>query len=300
MMSKPFFDVMIDWKAPMLSPRQPRVVQLAAILDDADGRMVSTIDAIVDPMTSNWSEPVLDALINSDVSRIHGISYDIARTEGRHILDIVNEFATLVTEAVVTDPTSMLVAHNMAFDSRMMMAEMSNADLPPSLLNSLRPFCTMEAMTPIMKCRGSMAGSNGRSCSKPICIASAPASRTRTTPWPTPWPAGQSTIMAARWDGGSDGRDRSRSVVEFLSDRQTPERRNCVILRLEQTYLRDPAQRYVLAADRPSPTSGRVSVPTPDMCWSKPISNAPTPKSAHGTPIAPISNMHSHWRGHPQ
>src|SRR3954470_7847408 len=95
-----FFDVettdMIDWKAPMLSPRQPRVVQLAAILDDADGRMVSTIDAIVDPMTSNWSEPVLDALIHSDVSRIHGISYDIARTQGRHILDIVNEFATLV------------------------------------------------------------------------------------------------------------------------------------------------------------------------------------------------------------
>lgn len=153
-----FFDVettgMIDWKAPMLSPRQPRVVQLAAILDDADGKMVSTIDAIVDPMTSNWSEPVLDALIHSDVSRIHGISYDRARTQGRHILDIVNEFATLVTEAVVTDPTSMLVAHNMAFDSRMMMAEMCNADLPPSLLNSLRPFCTMEAMTPIMSMPG--------------------------------------------------------------------------------------------------------------------------------------------------
>jgi hypothetical protein len=41
-----FFDVettgMIDWKAPMLSPRQPRVVQLAAILDDAMAR---------------WSEP---------------------------------------------------------------------------------------------------------------------------------------------------------------------------------------------------------------------------------------------------
>jgi hypothetical protein len=38
-----FFDVettgMIDWKAPMLSPRQPRVVQLAAILDDANGKM---------------------------------------------------------------------------------------------------------------------------------------------------------------------------------------------------------------------------------------------------------------------
>jgi hypothetical protein len=48
----------------------------------------------------------------------------------------------------------MLVAHNMAFDSRMMMAEMCNADLPPSLLNSLRPFCTMEAMTPIMAMPG--------------------------------------------------------------------------------------------------------------------------------------------------
>jgi hypothetical protein len=55
-------------------------------------------------MTSNWSEPVLDALIHSDVSRIHGISYDRARTEGRHILDIVNEFATLVTEAT-SSPT---------------------------------------------------------------------------------------------------------------------------------------------------------------------------------------------------
>jgi DNA polymerase III epsilon subunit-like protein len=153
-----FFDVettgMIDWKAPMLSPRQPRVVQLAAILDDAEGRRVSTIDAIVDPMTSNWSEPVLDALINSDVSRIHGISYHRARAEGRHILDIVNEFANLLIKAIETDRSSMLVAHNMAFDNRMMMAEMSNADLPPSLLNCLRPFCTMEAMTPIMKLPG--------------------------------------------------------------------------------------------------------------------------------------------------
>lgn len=152
-----FFDIettgMIDWKASILSPRQPRVVQLAAILDDDAGKMLTTLDAIVDPLTSDWSEPVMDALINSDVSRIHGISYDRARQEGRSVIDIVNEFSTLVTEAAV-DPASMLIAHNMAFDSRMMMAELSHADLPPAMLNSLRPFCTMEALTPIMRLPG--------------------------------------------------------------------------------------------------------------------------------------------------
>jgi DNA polymerase III epsilon subunit-like protein len=154
-----FFDVettgMIDWKAPMLSPRQPRVVQLAAILDDADGKMVRTIDAIVDPMTSNWSEPVLDALINSDVSRIHGISYDRARSEGLSLPVIMDEFVKILTDITAGDgPPPTLVAHNMAFDSRMMMAELCYADFPPSLLNALRPFCTMEAMTPIMAMPG--------------------------------------------------------------------------------------------------------------------------------------------------
>lgn len=154
-----FFDVettgMIDWKAPMLSPRQPRVVQLAAILDDVDGRMVTTLDAIVDPMTSDWSEHVLDALINSDVSRIHGISYDRARREGRPLIDIMGEFVKILTDLIDTDELpSTLIAHNMAFDSRMMMAELSHADFPPSLLNALRPFCTMEALTPIMAMPG--------------------------------------------------------------------------------------------------------------------------------------------------
>lgn len=154
-----FFDVettgMIDWKAQILSPRQPRIVQLAAILDDPDGKTVATLDAIVDPMTSNWSENVLDALINSDVSRIHGISYDIARAKGRPLMDIMTEFVALINDNINTDELpSTLVAHNIAFDSRMMMAELSHADLPPSIINAMRPFCTMEALTPIMKLPG--------------------------------------------------------------------------------------------------------------------------------------------------
>lgn len=156
---KLFFDVettgMIDWKAPILSPRQPRIVQFAAILDDDAGKMISTIDAIVDPHSANWSEPVMDALLHSDVSRIHGISYDRALEEGISLNTIMADFVRMIYDIINQDELpSMLIAHNFAFDSRMMMAEFSHAGLPPSILNSLRPFCTMEALTPIMKLPG--------------------------------------------------------------------------------------------------------------------------------------------------
>lgn len=82
-----FFDTettgLPEWKIPSEDPKQPHIVQLAAILADKETRkVVSSIDLIVRPDT--WDIP-------QDMTEIHGISNEMARDVGvpEHIaLDI--------------------------------------------------------------------------------------------------------------------------------------------------------------------------------------------------------------------
>ncbi|MET3998862.1 3'-5' exonuclease [Marinobacterium sp. MBR-109] len=91
-----------DWKAPSESETQPHLVQLAAILANADTRQViSALDLIIQP--NGWEIP-------DEVSEIHGITTDMANKVG------VNEADALAVFMKMTGGKR--VAHNKTFDQR--------------------------------------------------------------------------------------------------------------------------------------------------------------------------------------
>jgi len=91
-----------DWKAPSESETQPHLVQLAAILADADTRsVISTLDLIIKP--NGWEIPV-------EVSEIHGITTELANQVG------VDETDALAVFMQMTGGKR--VAHNKTFDQR--------------------------------------------------------------------------------------------------------------------------------------------------------------------------------------
>ena len=62
------------WKEPSEDPRQPHLVELAALLVNPDTReMIAFMDVIIKP--NGWTIPV-------DVSEIHGITTERALAEG--------------------------------------------------------------------------------------------------------------------------------------------------------------------------------------------------------------------------
>lgn len=102
-----FFDTettgLPDWKSPSESEHQPHLVQIGAVLADADTRkVISTLDVIIRP--DGWEIP-------AEVSDIHGITHAHAMHVG-------------VSEATAVELLFQLwrghprVAHNRTFDQR--------------------------------------------------------------------------------------------------------------------------------------------------------------------------------------
>lgn len=121
-----------NWKAPVTDINNwPRLVQLAYLYYDSDGNKISGGDYIIKP--EGYTIP-------SEASFIHGISTEKANKEGKPIASVLEQFNSLVRNA------SYLVAHNMAFDEKIVGAEF----LRNGMLNSLQSknkICTMESTT---------------------------------------------------------------------------------------------------------------------------------------------------------
>lgn len=102
-----FFDTettgLPDWKVPSDSDHQPHLVQLAAILADADTRReIGSLDLIIKP--DGWEIP-------DEVAEIHGITTDHAKAVGVDESLAVSMFLDLWNGAG-------RVAHNRTFDQR--------------------------------------------------------------------------------------------------------------------------------------------------------------------------------------
>lgn len=121
-----------NWKAPVSDiDNWPRLVQLACLLYDNDGNIISQSDFIIKP--EGFTIPM-------DASRIHGISTERAFIEGKSLVSALEHFSTLVSKATY------LVAHNMAFDEKIVGAEL----LRNGMKNCIQPknkICTMERTT---------------------------------------------------------------------------------------------------------------------------------------------------------
>jgi len=127
-----------NYKAPAYDLNNwPRLVQLAFVLYDYDGSLISEGDYIVKP--NGYTIP-------EEASDIHRVTQEIALLEGQPLSLVLNEFYKHI------EKTTNLVAHNMAFDEKIMGAEFIRSGFSDPLPFKNR-ICTMHSTTDFCKIR---------------------------------------------------------------------------------------------------------------------------------------------------
>jgi DNA polymerase-3 subunit alpha len=109
----------------------PRIVSIAWALFSTDGTERKRRYAIVKPHGFD---------IPADSVRVHGITTDRARREGVPLAGLLE----MLNADLRSEQPGVFVAHNVAFDRNVVLAEMVRAGAPLSL-ETLPTFCTMEA-----------------------------------------------------------------------------------------------------------------------------------------------------------
>lgn len=121
-----------NWKAPLSDLNNwPRMVQLAYLLYDNNGKMISGGDYIIKPVGYT---------IPAEVAKIHGITTERALREGVALLGVLQEFNEMINDANV------LVAHNISFDEKIVGAEFLRHKMPDSIAPK-KKICTMQSST---------------------------------------------------------------------------------------------------------------------------------------------------------
>lgn len=121
-----------DWKAPVTDANNwPRLVQLAYLYYDNSGNIIAGGNSIVKP--EGFTIP-------DDAARIHGITTDRAKAEGKDLQGILLNFQALVHQA------NYLVAHNIRFDEKIIGAEFIRSKMEDSL-PAKKKICTMQSST---------------------------------------------------------------------------------------------------------------------------------------------------------
>lgn len=121
-----------NWYAPVDDLNNwPRLVQIAWILCDSDGTVISQYDSIISP--EGFSIP-------QEVSLIHGITTDIALREGSPLAVVLSLFQQAI------DQSAYIVAHNISFDEMIVGAEFLRNNMPNSIATKQK-ICTKERST---------------------------------------------------------------------------------------------------------------------------------------------------------
>jgi DNA polymerase III subunit epsilon len=104
-----FFDTettgFYDFKAPVGDPKQPYLVQLAAMLTEDDGKEINSISCVITP--DEYEIPV-------GASNVHGITTARAREVGVNVRPVLSIFGYMASNA------DRLVAHNVDYDLAVM------------------------------------------------------------------------------------------------------------------------------------------------------------------------------------
>lgn len=123
-----------DWKAGWDQvDNWPRIVQIAWVLYDANGQPLEEQVHIVAP--DGFEIPV-------DASNVHGITTERARSEGKPLAGILEQFAVAVGRA------EWMVAHNMSYDAAVIAAEFHRFENAPPFAKS-QLICTKEDGTDV-------------------------------------------------------------------------------------------------------------------------------------------------------
>lgn len=118
-----------DYQAPVTDLKNwPRMVQIAWQQFDSTGRRLAAADHIIKP--DGFTIP-------ADAAKIHRITTERARREGRELAAVLDDFARLVSSS------RCLVAHNVSFDEKIIGAELLRAK-SRCRLDGLTRVCTMK------------------------------------------------------------------------------------------------------------------------------------------------------------
>ena len=121
-----------DYKAPVSNlSNWPRLVQIAWLLIDDHQNEISSAEFIVRPE---------GFIIPSDAARIHGITTEIAIRDGVSLESVLDEVTENILEA------SVLVAHNIQFDEKILGAELLRSGRV-NVIESKPRRCTMQSST---------------------------------------------------------------------------------------------------------------------------------------------------------
>lgn len=121
-----------NYKAPVTDlANWPRVVQIAWLLTDDAGAEITSAEHIVRP--DGYEIP-------AESSRVHGITTERALREGAPLSEVLG-----ATRAAI-DKAAVMVAHNMAFDEKILGAEFLRAG-QPNVVEAKKRLCTMQAST---------------------------------------------------------------------------------------------------------------------------------------------------------
>lgn len=133
------FDVettgLIDFKADLLAPHQPRIIQLAAALVGEGGDAIAEMNAFIKP--DGWTVPEGAASVN-------GITTEKCEAVGIPITSALAMFNAMKGACKTR------VAHNLNFDKQMLAREAGACGMPHDSAG-IESFCTMQASRAICK-----------------------------------------------------------------------------------------------------------------------------------------------------
>ena len=126
-------------------PSQPRIIQLAAILTDSEGKKLSVLDTLIKP--DGWVVP-------ANITDLTGL------TTARCVAGGVPMDRALSILMALWTLSTVRVSHGQAFDTRMVRIEIKRSDLPwatDTLADGYKTapnFCTLHKSRPICKLPG--------------------------------------------------------------------------------------------------------------------------------------------------
>jgi DNA polymerase III epsilon subunit-like protein len=131
---------------------QPNLLQLGMMLclNDDDCTQISSLNEIIRP------EP--DWAWSDEAEAIHRISRDRAHALGRPLEEIINRAINLMSDADEQGMGGRVIAHNIQFDTNILLRAMALCGRNPSHYSMLHPFCTMRALTNRMNLPGKWPG----------------------------------------------------------------------------------------------------------------------------------------------
>jgi DNA polymerase-3 subunit epsilon len=128
-----------NWKAPVKDLNNwPRLVQLAYLVYDLSGNLIHSSNEIIKP--NGFTIP-------TEASNVHHITTEIANKRGCKIEDTFEIFLIHLKRAKV------IVAHNMAYDEKIIGAELIRLGLE-NVLETKKKICTMESTVELCKIKG--------------------------------------------------------------------------------------------------------------------------------------------------